>query len=201
MLLRKDFFSQPEEIEIPADGWEAGDLLVATSVFEGTPLTLASFHGDTNGLLTVPMLERFAKHVPTKAVLFGLDANTYERVSPSTAHVLDFERVFKSLGFESCWPNVDPARYTTFNARTYLQPQLNKAAKSNELAEKGDRNPKDFILFSSHFKSFGVQRDNTGRAEYVEDMVFPTLEFPSDHAALSADLRFVGSKSSKAQEL
>ena len=36
---------------------------------------------------------------------------------------------------------------TTFNARTYLQPQLQKAAKSDEKVTKGDKNPKDFILF------------------------------------------------------
>merc|ERR1719198_691640 len=117
-----------------------------------------------------------------------MDANTYEKTSKKTAHVLDFEKRYLELGYKSCWGKVDPARYTTFNARTYLQPQLNKAAKSTELAEKGDRNPKDFVLFTPHFVAGRVWRDNTGRGEYLEDMVFPTLEFPSDHAVLSADL-------------
>lgn len=180
-------------MDVPADGWDAGDLLVVKARVANFDVILASFHGDTNGLLTVPMIRKVAQHYPSDPLVFGLDANTYERESSSTAHVLEFERVYKSLGFKSCWGVVDPSRYTTFNARTYLQPQLNKAAKSNELAEKGDRNPKDFVLFSKHFEVATVWRDNTGNGKYIEDTVFPTLEFPSDHAALSADLRFFGS--------
>jgi hypothetical protein len=41
---------------------------------------LASFHGDTNGLATVPVLkalhEAFTKSYPDHIVIFGLDANT-----------------------------------------------------------------------------------------------------------------------------
>merc|ERR1712217_449123 len=143
----------------------------------------ASFHGDTNGLLTAPMIKQVMKHLPVERLVFGMDANTHEKRSDGSAHVLDFESLYQSLGLSSSWGKVDPQVYTTLNARTYLQPQLNKAAKSTELAEKGDRNPKDFILFTKdHFNAVEVWRDNTGKGEYVEDMVFPTLEFPSDHA-------------------
>jgi hypothetical protein len=189
MLLRNSLFTPPEEVHIPAVGWDDGDLLVVKTHHHVGKVTLAAFHGDTNGLLTMPMLEAVAKQLPTKRFLFGLDANTYERESKSTAHVLDFERLYKMLGFQSCWgAAVDPTRYTTFNARTFMQAQLNKAAKSTQLAEKGDRNPKDFVLFTKHFTLGRVWRDNTGRAEYTEDMVFPTLEFPSDHAVVAVDL-------------
>eukprot|EP00415_Alexandrium_ostenfeldii_P002575 UN2575 len=136
----------------------------------------------------MPMLSTVMEQLPTKALLFGMDANTYERVSKSTAHVLEFEALYRSLNLQSCWGEVDPTRYTTFNARTHLQPQLNKAAKSTELAEKGDRNPKDFVLFTEHFTQGGLWRDNTGTGTFEEGMVFPTLEFPSDHAALAVDL-------------
>ena len=34
-------------------------------------------------------------------------------------------------------------------------------------------------------KSLEEQRDNTGEREFREDMVFPTLNFPSDHAIVS----------------
>jgi len=188
MLLRSSLFSSPEEMDVPAKGWEEGDLLLVKATVAGTPVTLASFHGDTNGLLTMPMLSTVMEHLPTKTLLFGMDANTYERESKSTAHVLEFEQMYTQHNLQSCWGKVDPRRYTTFNARTYLQPQLNKAAKSNELAEKGDRNPKDFVLFTEQFVLGRVWRDNTGKGEYVEEMVFPTLEFPSDHAALAVDL-------------
>merc|ERR1711971_533066 len=162
MLLRSSLFSEPREIDIPNDGWDAGDLLVVVTTVDGVELTLASFHGDTNGLLTTPMITKVMEHLPTERLLFGMDANTYEKESKSTAHVLGFEKKYKELGLKACWESVEPSPYTTFNARTYLQPQLNKAAKSTELAEKGDRNPKDFVLFTSHFALGRVWRDNTG---------------------------------------
>ena len=31
-------------------------------------------------------------------------------------------------------------------------------------------------------------RDNTGRMEYIEGMTFPTVDFPSDHAIVSAEI-------------
>eukprot|EP00873_Tetraselmis_striata_P006544 jgi/Tetstr1/426808/TSEL_017023.t1 len=61
-------------------------------------------------------------------VLFGLDANTFEKGQPGkTQDVAEFGKAFVALGLTSCWGDVpDPANYTTFNARTFLQPQLNK---------------------------------------------------------------------------
>ena len=38
-----------------------------------------------------------------------------------------------------CWGDApDPTKHTTYNARTFLQPQLQKAARSTEKASKGD---------------------------------------------------------------
>jgi endonuclease/exonuclease/phosphatase family metal-dependent hydrolase len=189
ILLRRGMFEKSEEVAIPADGWEKGDLLVIkTKTSGGLPLTLASFHGDTNGLLTAPMLSKVHAHLPTARLLFGMDANTYEKPSKKTYHVLEFEKMYTQLGYKSHWGKVDPRQYTTFNARTYLQPQLNKASKSTDLAAQGDRNPKDFILFTEHFALGRTYRDNTGKGEYNNNQVFPTLQFPSDHAAVAADL-------------
>jgi hypothetical protein len=89
-------------------------------------------------------------------LLFGLDANTYEKgVAGKTQDVAEFGEAFRALGLTSCWGDVpDAANYTTFNARTFLQPQLNKAVRMAERKTSSltDRNPKDFILFSKeHF--------------------------------------------------
>jgi hypothetical protein len=91
-------------------------------------------------------------------------------------------------GLTSCWGDVpNPSNYTTYNARTYLQPQLNKACKMEEKREKGDVNPKDFILFKKNdFEVVSTWKDNTGEKNFIEDMAFPTLTFPSDHAILSS---------------
>jgi hypothetical protein len=95
------------------------------------------------------------------------------------------------LGYSSNWGDVpSPTQYTTYNARTYLQPQLNKACRSAEKKECGDVNPKDFILFKKAGWSVeSMAKDNTGKGTYVEDMPFPTLEFPSDHGVLSTVLK------------
>ena len=56
--------------------------------------------------------------------------------------------ISRSEDMNSCYgPTPNPKNYTTFHARTYLQPQLNKAIKYSEKDVKGDKNPKDFIVF------------------------------------------------------
>ena len=109
------------------------------------------------------------------------------------AGVAEFAAAFRLDGYTSCWgdePN--PTSATTFNARTYLQPQLQKAARADEKESKGDKNPKDFILFpKGRFEVRAAAKDNTGERRYIEEMVFPTLKFPSDHGLISATLHIV----------
>ena len=187
--------SFPEGVDVPV---AKGDILaITTTDKDGTPYVVASFHGDTNGLATKPVLDAIVKAMSSDPALvahkliFGLDANTYEHAKPGkTQDVLDFGKRYVSHELTSCWGDVPKANnYTTFNARTYLQPQLNKACKSSEKRSKGDVNPKDFILFQKD--TFSVERtwkDNTGKKEYIEDMAFPTLDFPSDHGILATVL-------------
>ena len=127
-------------------------------------------------------------------MIFGLDANTYEHAKPGKQQdVMEFARFYVNLGLTSVWgdrPN--PTEYTTFNARTFLQPQFNKASRRNEIRLKGDANPKDFILFrKGEFHVLNRHKDNTGHRIYEEGTVFPTLSFPSDHGVLSARLQFL----------
>jgi hypothetical protein len=186
----------------------AGDVL-ATIVndMNGVPYFLASFHGDTNGLATIPVTDAVVsvhesivkqdadagREAPI--LVFGLDANTYEFAKPGkTQDVMAYATSYDKHGLTSCWGGpesggVDPTEHTTYNARTYLQPQLNKAARRSEIKQKGDVNPKDFILFNpSQWSSTRCGKDNTGSGRFIEDMVFPTLEFPSDHGILSTVL-------------
>lgn len=197
VLLSKAAFSEePVLVNVfdgsPPSNVENGDLVAVQS---GNVL-VASFHGDTDGLATIPVLRQvvhFAKKKNLKLV-FGLDANSYEHAKPGKQlDVREFNRVFRDeLHLTSCFGlEVDPTNYTTFNARTFLQPQLNKAAGSREdFFSKGDVNPKDFILtFAEHGTFHETKKDNTGQGGvYVENMVFPTLTFPSDHGVLSSDL-------------
>lgn len=67
------------------------------------------------------------RHQPKSKMLFGLDANTYASPEPDQQGVKDFAEFYSTLKLNSCYgqkPN--PLNTTTFNARTHLQPQLNK---------------------------------------------------------------------------
>ena len=174
-----------------------GDLLVISVVdIFGRRYLLASFHGDTNGLATLPVLaavHALAQQMPSHRLVFGLDANTYEHGSGSKQGVVEFWQDFVSKGYSSCWGDApDPSNHTTFNARTFLQPQLQKAAKSTEKASKGDKNPKDFVLFpKARFSLDEALKDNTGKRTYLEGEIFPTLTFPSDHGVVSCTLAHI----------
>jgi hypothetical protein len=58
-------------------------------------------------------------------------------------------------------------------------------------AASPDFNPKDFILFyNEQFElASAATKDNTGSKTYREGICFPTVAFPSDHAAVSVDLK------------
>ena len=202
ILAKKSIFAnQPLDVthSVPLSGApvEDGDLLIVQgSSVEGNRFILASFHGDTDGLATIPVIRAVVEYaLKQDAVLvFGLDANAYNKFKKGKQlDVREFNKEFRSLALTSCFGNdLDPTNYTTFNARTFLQPQLNKAASRNEFMEKGDVNPKDFILtFEKHGSFSGTVKDNTGEKKYVENMVFPTLTFPSDHGIVSSTLTLV----------
>jgi hypothetical protein len=174
---------------------------------DGGRYLLASFHGDTNGLATVPVVDAVDKHAllpdPTTPnektpktpprLVFGMDANTHKTHEESKKQgVSDFAAHLEKIGLVSCWGvEPDPRAHTTFNARTYLQPQLNKAVRFAERATSSstDKHPKDHIVFRlGTFDVRIVTRDNTGEGEFVDDTPFPTLTFPSDHALVCAEL-------------
>jgi len=184
-----------------------GDVFAVTvKDLHGRAYFFASFHGDTNGLATIPVVRAVEKVSRATVVsggggggggggepprlVFGLDANTYVHGSAHMQGVSEFVATFAGQGLSSGWGDVvDPTRLTTFNGRTYVQPQLQKAMQKSETPVKGDVNPKDFILFhKAQFKPVATTRDNTGARKYKEGMLFPTLSFPSDHAVISATL-------------
>jgi hypothetical protein len=138
----------------------------------------------------------------TAKLIFGLDANTYENAKQGKQQdVLDWGQHYVSLGLTSCWGDTpNPSNYTTFNSRTYLQPQLNKACKKSDKRANGDVNPKDFILFGKQdFRVSSMWKDNTGEMKYIENMAFPTLKFPSDHGILATIIEPVASNQAPSQ--
>lgn len=173
-----------------------GDLVVITaiSVKDDTKYLFASFHGDTNGLATKPVVSAVhgyaVKYQPDSKLLFGMDANTYSKPEKDQQGVVDFAQFYTGLKLNSCYGHTpNPMNFTTFHARTHLQTQLNKAVSLEEKDIKGDKNPKDFIVFfDADYKVLSTSKDNTGKKKYIEGMVFPTLTFPSDHGVTSTVL-------------
>lgn len=167
------------------------------------PYLIVSFHGDTNGLLTMPLLRAVEKVLKTNfekhLVLLALDANVYEQEKDGRKPFGDFIKEIVPMGLTTCWgdnPQVERCR-TTCSARTSLQPQLNKAVRYKDRISKGDKNPKDIILFFrtqfevvpheklGHLRPPNPMKDNTGKIAYIEDAIFPTMDFPSDHGILA----------------
>ena len=205
ILLRKSTFPHGSLEEITSDveaafppGLKvpvaAGDInAIRTVDKDDVPYVIASFHGDTNGLATKPVLDAIMKAMDNRKLrnhrlIFGLDANTYEKGLPGeTQDVLEWATHYTSYGLTSCWGDTpNPKNYTTYNARTFLQPQLNKACRKDQACNKADINPKDFILFPKEdYEVIKTWKDNTGQKKYTENMAFPTMNFPSDHGILA----------------
>lgn len=113
-----------------------GDLLALTlrDKRDGTKYLLGSFHGDTNGLATksiVSAIHAYASSIKTDhKLIFGLDANTYANPDSDQQGVKDFAEFFADKKLNSCYgQNPNPLNFTTFHARTHLQPQLNKVSR------------------------------------------------------------------------
>jgi len=64
---------------------------------------------------------------PQCKLLFGLDANSHAHADNDQLGVLEFAYFYTSKKLNSCYgPTPNPLNFTTFHARTHLQPQLNK---------------------------------------------------------------------------
>lgn len=185
-----------------------GDLIAVEAVGAATHRRhlILSFHGDTAGVLTLPVLKgvhRAIQHDYTDHVaILGLDANSYEKAKQEQLSFKTFVEELKSMGFTSCFgdnPDTSVCK-TTCCARTSLQPQLNKAVRYDDRVQHSDMNPKDNILFQSRHLAPASShclgqpnplKDNTGRLFFRDETNFPTLEFPSDHSIVAAVLEYV----------
>ena len=180
---------------LPSKCVEKGDLCVFQALsHDGRPFLLASFHGDSGGRATCPVLaaiQRLAQEqYPAHTLVLGLDANTAARRSPEAAlDVAEFLAFLAGRGLASCWSGrpLDGV-WTTFSARTHLQPQLHKAVSHARVLEGRNTQLKDWIVFSeAQAACRSVEVDNTGRRAFVHGVI-PSQTFPSDHAIVAAVL-------------
>lgn len=214
-LLSKEHFDDEIQVQdVPSsvdDIVGRGDLLLiwCKSLKYDIRYQLASFHGDTGGLSTVKVLNALKKDLDARenssevVALWGMDANAYSQDKKNVLKVAEFHEAYTKHGMRTSWGTQkeelagDKFPRTTLNARTFCQPQLNKAvARANyELNEKCENNPKDYILF----RASGAMRqkgegylDNVGRGpltidEHDKTVWMPGEKFPSDHAIVYAE--------------
>merc|ERR1719263_1762366 len=114
-----------------------------------------------------------------------MEANVYLKKQEGVQDVAGFLEHCDSLGLRSCWGDMKMDDCcTTCSARTFLQPQLNKAVR---VAEKEKINPKDHILVQCRVFDVNWQfKDNTGSRQFIEGTSLPSLQFPSDHGIVGA---------------
>ncbi len=131
-------------------------------------------------------------------VIIGIDANSYYDSLADGKKKYSVKALQQRIGeleMSSCFGAECPTKHTTNCPRTYLQPQLNKAVKREDIGGKvvEFRSPKDWIMFSRKEVDFvdgTLCIDNTAKKEYKADpqYVIPSEHFPSDHAIVSAQL-------------
>ena len=132
---------------------DAGDLFVVSILgLGGRRWLLASFHGDSNGLSTQPVVSAlhrahqmtFKDHV----LLAGIDANTQSHGHDRYHHgVGEFRALLRARRMVSAWDGErDPLIKTTCSARTSLQPQLSKAVPFHKRFSGATVSLKDWLL-------------------------------------------------------
>ena len=220
-----DFVEVTDEVRAACKGEVAdGDLVAVIAADKtGVNFLVASFHGDTEGLQSIPVLEAVHAAVQARNVsgdgaveakgaaqetklIFGLDANVYQEPPGKKPHLhyVDWLESCASLGmatnFGALGSAFDPVVCrTTMNARTFCQPQLQKAVRLSEF-DKGDCNPKDYVVFyANQFEGVKTNIDKTGDGGLALGAAtpdgspvhtpLPSLVWPSDHVAVLTTIR------------
>jgi len=192
LLLKKDRFADIQEmtdsyVKGPYDlKIENGDAVVVEAAVDGHKFVLGSFHGDSDGQQTVPFIKTFTEQAGDAKCILGIDAQCVPVPSDGKLTHGDFLKALEASNLKSCFG--EDKIWTTFKARTFVQPQFQKAVLSADLHTKADMAPKDHVLCSgSFFKYADVQRDTTGTRAFV-DAPLPNEHFPSDHAIVAAEV-------------
>ena len=104
----------------------------------------------------------------------------------------EFGEMLAARGLSSCWAGRGDMRelWTTFSARTLLQPQMHKAVGPAAAGGAEHRRLRDWVVFPAGRAALAgpAERDNTGRGALAEVRTVPSAAFPSDHAVVSVRL-------------
>ena len=199
VLLSKSAFGQSNGFSVPRDITDEviqvlaetnqqkmladGDLvLLYLENRAGQSFVVGAFHGDTQGRSTIPMIDATMTVLAQPkykdcAFVLGSDANCYRDKKPSTLFVDDFSDRLEYHDLRSCFGSpIQRDKVTTCMARTFLQPQMNKANPAKIRTVNGDTNPKDHIIYRDAIKhragmhlpgAGAARRDNSGKGVFT----------------------------------
>jgi len=188
VLARKSYFTEVVDETAtfaPKLPISCGDacVVLARSV-NGEQVVLASYHSDCDGKMTLPFIDAFVQHTAGRMCLLGIDGNMTSDPEKGRLNSMSFRKAIVAHGLHSCLPE---DVWTTYKARTFMQPQFQKAVLSTKLKDDADLGPKDHILATAPSYFVSVARDTTGTHQFI-DAPLPTERFPSDHAIVAADV-------------
>jgi len=175
ILLRKGLWKdvQSESLE--------RTLVTATLRATGEKVIIASYHGEANGITTIPfrhaMRAFMVAKCPDCVLIIGSDTNAHTAPEPSSRK-LSFSHLQDFAASQNWLLANTPPVVTTRSCRTLFQAQSHKGQDQDDIIYASD--PKDNIMIDK--ASISAFSSNTNP--------IPNSEFPSDHAQLWAKIVF-----------
>jgi hypothetical protein len=153
--------------------WDGEFCIIKVLHHDYGPMYLSSFHGDSDGHLTLPAIKKFASLTSDFPAVMGMDANcgTGKSLLPT-----DVSEVVSKCLLQHCWVKEWPM--TTRKHRSWLQTQTHKTGVLEAQS--------DDIVFSKHFET-AVQ----GRVSPGVHML-PSKDHPFDHYCVTTALTLKG---------
>ena len=186
IALRKCFWKVTQRLHFDDPRLEPGDLVAvkARHALTGKEYVLASFHGDTNGIATIPVLQLIfaASDVDRDRVIIGADTNAHSSIRNNA---LNFNDLIYFIKAHNMTASNSQGRVTKRNMRTFYQAQSLKGKWRN--SSDMDEDPKDQIIVGSEVEVRMAGIDFTGNREETDDLI-PNEIFPSDHALVWAEV-------------
>ena len=175
ILLRQGIFDNVSEVHLGSSVVGPGDLVLLTcrQIRSSKSTLIASYHGETNGTTTLPLLE--AIHSLSSAyesVIVGSDTNAHYESGGSKLEFAELERFTSKMH----WKLSNNANPTTRSCRTFFQAQAHKGHHMSEI--HFDSDPKDNIIVGG-----GARIESSGIFFGPDcEAPIPNERFPSDHA-------------------
>ncbi len=167
------------------NGCSPGDLIGLEVKNEKLHMLLFSYHGDSKGLHTLPVMNVIKNYISKRKIpaIIGMDANTCgDTPLEHNNKVKSFISQMNKLHFNTCFSTTN-YKFTTGQARSIFQPQFQKGILTRDRNKSTKRYCKDYIC-STFELSDGVIYNNQSTV-----IDYPNERWPSDHTAVNTNIK------------